>query len=82
MTFLRDEARIQPEGLSDFGEFSEGPKKSHWAVHFDLVMIVEGRNLRYQARWPKVEDLQAGQEPAIQAQGQICIAAAFDPGTA
>ncbi|KAJ4299563.1 hypothetical protein N0V90_004809 [Kalmusia sp. IMI 367209] len=82
MTFLRDEARIQPEGPSEFSEFSEEPQRLHWAVHFELVMIVEGRNLRYQARWPMKKDLHAGQEPDIQAQGQICIAAAFDPGTA
>jgi hypothetical protein len=79
MTFLRDEARIQPEGPS---EFSEEPEKLHWAVHFELVMIVEGRNLRYQARWPMEKDLHAGQQPVIQIQGQICIAAAFQPGTA
>jgi hypothetical protein len=78
MTFLRDEGHIQPEGLSQ-GEISEKP---HWAVNFELVMIIEGRNLRYQARWPMEKDRLAGQRPAIQAQGQICIAAAFKPGTA
>jgi hypothetical protein len=82
MTFLRDEARIQPERPSEFSEFNEEPEKLHWAVRFELVMIVEGRNLRYQARWPTKKDLHAGQQPVIQAQGQICIAAAFDLGTA
>jgi len=84
MTFLRDENLIQPEGPFEFSEsceFSEAPEKLHWAVHFDLVMIVEGRNLRYQARWPKAEDLHTGQQSDIQAQGRICIAAAFQPGT-
>lgn len=82
MTFLRDEARIQPEGPSEFSEFSEEPGKLHWAVHFELVMIIEGRNLRYQARWPMKRDLHAGQQPAVRVEGQICIAAAFQPGTA
>ncbi|PVH99820.1 hypothetical protein DM02DRAFT_629036 [Periconia macrospinosa] len=82
MTFLRDEGRIQPESPSQFSKFSEEPEKRHWAVHFELVMIVEGRNLQYQARWPMQKDLQAGQQPSVQAQAQVCIAAAFRPGTA
>jgi len=47
--------------------------KPHYKVEFELVMIVNGRNLRYEARWPK-----GGQATGT---SQICIAAAFKPGT-
>jgi len=55
----------------------------YYAIEFELVMIVDGRNLRYEARWPKstaVGAIPEGQR--VHARGQICIAAAFDPGTA
>ncbi|CAI6338266.1 unnamed protein product [Periconia digitata] len=82
MTFLRDENHIQPERRSESSELDEEPELLHWAVRFELVMIVEGRNLRYQARWPEAKNLRAGQRPHIRAQAQVCIAAAFQPGTA
>lgn len=66
MTFLRKEGLIQPEGL---------PGKRHYKVEFKLVMIVDGRNLRYEARWP------IGEGAQVQGKGQTCIAAAFVPGT-
>ena len=47
--------------------------KAHYYIEFELVLIVKGRNLRYEARWPR------GGE--VRGQGQICIAAAFQPGT-
>jgi hypothetical protein len=47
--------------------------KPHYKVEFELVMIVNGRNLRYEARWPK-----NGQARGT---AQVCIAAAFKPGT-
>jgi hypothetical protein len=68
MTFLKDEGIIQPtypeRGLKG---------KPHYKVEFELVMIIDGRNLRYEARYP------AGGE--VKGRGQICIAAAFEPGT-
>lgn len=47
--------------------------KPHYKIEFELVMIINGRNLRFEARWPK------GGE--VQGSTQICIAAAFRPGT-
>jgi hypothetical protein len=70
MTFLRTEGRIQP--ISPAGG---QPGKKHYKVEFDLVMIVDGRNLRYEARYP------TGEEGRVQKRGQTCIAAAFVPGT-
>jgi hypothetical protein len=68
MTFLKTRGLIQPT----YPE--EGTKgKLHYKVEFELVMIIGGRNLRYESRYP------AGGE--VRGEGQICIAAAFEPGT-
>lgn len=48
--------------------------KPHYKIEFDLVIIINGRNLRYEARWPVGS-------AETRSQGQICIAAAFRPGT-
>jgi hypothetical protein len=70
MTFLRTQGLIKPtipeDGL---------PGKKHYKVEFELVMIVDGRNLRYEARWP------IGEGAQVQGKGQTSIAAAFVPGT-
>ena len=61
---------IQP--ITAEGGLSE---KKHYKVEFELAMIVDGRNLRYEARWP------IGEGSRVQQKGQTCIAAAFIPGT-
>ncbi|KAE9377463.1 hypothetical protein N431DRAFT_329570 [Stipitochalara longipes BDJ] len=83
MTFLRDEGLIQPEPPSVFSTYS-GPKAPHhWAVTFELVMIIDGRNLRYEARWPPSDSPEAQvYNQKVHGKGQTCIAAAFKPGTA
>jgi hypothetical protein len=85
MTFLKDDGLIKPELPSAHSTFIGDKVKQrlrHWTVEFDLVMIVEGRNLRYEARWPPKDKLQDGDEQEVQVSAQICIAAAFQPGTA
>jgi len=68
MTFLKTDGLISPM------EPEDGEKgKRHYKVEYELVMIVDGRNLRYEVRYP------AG--GAVQSKGQISIAAAFVPGT-
>lgn len=68
MTFLKTNNIIAPV------EPEEGDRaKRHYKVEYELVMIVNGRNMRYEARYP------AG--GAVQQKGQISIAAAFVPGT-
>jgi hypothetical protein len=74
MTFLRDEGTIQPI-LPDEDDEGTFKGKKHYKVEYDLVPIVEGRNLRYEARYP------ANQFGKARNTGQISIAAAFDPGT-
>lgn len=84
MTFLKEEGLIQLQPPSEYSTFSgrKDPPK-HWSVEFQLVMVVDGRNLRYEARWPVPrEDGQFPQEQTVQAKGQFSIAAAFQPGTA
>ena len=74
MTRLREDGTILPifPVADDDGE-RRG--KVHYKVEYDLVAIVEGRNLRYEARYP------ANHFGKVQRTGQICIAAAFKPGT-
>lgn len=83
MTFLRDEGHIQPVAPSVFSTYS-GPKAPrHWAVQFELVMIIDGRNLRYEARWPPRGSPEASvHNQKVLQSGQVSIAAAFKPGTA
>lgn len=88
MTFLKDEGLIKPEPPSQYSTYS-GPKVPyHWEVSFELVMIVDGRNLRYEARWPPRPPSEDGesrvrvQNQRVHAKGQTSIAAAFKPGTA
>ena len=81
MTFLRAQGLIQPELPSVFST-NRGSDVPYWAVSFDLVMIVDGRNLRYEARWPpSKEGEETSQDQVVHARGQTCIAAAFKPGT-
>lgn len=68
MTFLKERNLIQPV------EPEEGVRaRKHYKVEYELVMIVNDRNMRWEARYP------AGGE--VQGRGQISIAAAFVPGT-
>ena len=88
MTFLRDKGHIgitYPE-TDDYGVPRGLPR---YRVEYDIVVTVEGRNLRYEARWtPKNNDQvskkrkQSGQHNFEVVQtAQISIASAFRPGT-
>jgi len=88
MTFLRDKGHIDityPEP-DDYGVTRGHP---HYRVEYDLVVIAEGRNLRYEARWtPKDNDQgskkrkRSGQHKFEVVQtAQVSIASAFRPGT-
>ncbi|PVH69481.1 hypothetical protein DL98DRAFT_522149 [Cadophora sp. DSE1049] len=83
MTFLRNEGHILPVPPSEFSTYF-GPKaQNHWAVTFELVMIIDGRDLRYEARWPPPNSPEARvHSQRVPGSGQACIAAAFKPGTA
>jgi hypothetical protein len=65
MTFLRTEGHIQPiKPDNPYGRL-------HYCVEYELVMIVDGLNIKYEARWND------GQEIHVLARKKISIAAAF-----
>lgn len=65
MTFLRTEGHIKP--IKATGSYG----KHHYRVEYELVMIVDGFNIKYEARWND------GQKVRIMKRKQINIAAAF-----
>ncbi len=69
MSFLVD------EGLIEVIEPDHDGAKPHYKIELELVMIIDGRNLRYEARWP------VGGEGEVRSRDQISIAAAFKAGT-
>lgn len=74
MTFLRDDRLIRRRAPRlDANGMKQG--MTHYMVTFDLVAIIECRNLRYEARYP------ANNSGKVQKTDQVCIAAAFKPGT-
>lgn len=86
MTFLRDEHKLTPiypkedEEDREYQEYENGANEGtkgqvHYEITYDLVVTVEGRNLRYEARYP------AGSRGKVLKTGQISIASAFRPGT-
>jgi hypothetical protein len=88
MSFLRDEGYImitQPE-IDPYTQLPSG--KPHYRVEYDIVVIVENRNLRYESRWPSKQAVYAGDQvlalpetPEVRQRGQLSLAAAFHPGT-
>ena len=83
MTFLKTKKLIQPELPRQMNaKLSKAMRRGYWTVDFEIVLVVQDRNLRYEARWPKRDCLEPGQIQKVCARGQVCIAAAFQPGTA
>ena len=81
MTFLKDNNLIELQAPSEWSK--PGTKDKYYAVEFDLVMIVDGRNLRYEARWPPtLKDQPPPEQQTTVKAHQISIAANFRPGTA
>jgi hypothetical protein len=68
MTWLREQKIVKP---IDPGPGCNGIR--YYKVEYELVAIVEGRNLRYEARYPAGGKMQESR--------QVSIAAAFRPGT-
>jgi hypothetical protein len=91
MTFLRNKGLatiIYPK--SDASGVTRG--HPHYRVEYDLVVIVEGRNMRYEARWPPMESMDDDQVAKkrkrsgqykfeVLQTAQVSIASAFQPGT-
>ncbi|CZS90876.1 uncharacterized protein RAG0_01758 [Rhynchosporium agropyri] len=75
MTFLRTENHIQPT-MPAIDQYGIQRGRPRYEITYDLVPIVEGRDLRYEARYPP------GELGEVKKSGQISIAAAFEAGTA
>ena len=56
-------------------EHGEMRGKAHYEITYDLVPVIQGRDLKYVARYP------SGEDGRVLEQAQICIAAGFKPGT-
>jgi hypothetical protein len=77
LTDYRDEFPVEPK-------WEAGPRakvSSHVrVVEFDLVIIIEGRQLKYEARWPagttRPEDVR------VRKRQYVSLAPSFAPGTA
>lgn len=74
LTFLKDQKLIRPirPGKSRDGNTRGKP---YYLITYELIIIVEARNLRYQSRYP------CGSKGTVFQRGQVCIASAFQAGT-
>lgn len=88
VTVLRDEGHLEII-YPTAGRDGVVHTKPHYRVVYDLVVIVEGRNLRYEARWPALDNdveikkrKRAGKPKYLVLEtAQVSIASAFLPGT-
>jgi hypothetical protein len=81
MTHLRTEGRIQAQTPSEYSTFA-GSDETYWEVHYEVRLIVEGRSIRFEARYPVRDNLRPGEEQKRLGMTLVGIAAAFAPGTA
>lgn len=73
---MADMTPLRKKGLIKPIQPEKGSKmRRYYKVEIRLVIIIEGRNLRFEARWP------IGEDGRKMAEGQVSIAAAFRPGT-
>lgn len=79
MTFLKDQG-LRPEFAPDTSTY-RGTRRRFYTVTVDLMMKVDGRNLSFSLLHPSIATLNGAGDPRVQAEGQVCIAAAFQPGT-
>lgn len=81
LTFLKNEGYLVPQRPSEHSIHYQ-TQKMFYEVIYEIAMIVEGRSIRFEARWPTKEMLIPGQEQQVLATKLVGIAAAFQPGTA
>ena len=71
LTQLRD----QPDKYLRTEDNSDRIAHTFWEIEFDLCLIIDGRNLRFEARSPENPD-------QVTSSRNFSIAASFVPGTA
>lgn len=81
LTRLIHERRIQPQHPSIYSTYA-GSQKGYWEVHYEVALIVEGRSIRFEARYPVKDALGPGEQQEVLGVKLVGIAAAFAPGTA
>ena len=81
VTGLRDQGRLQLQAPSEFSTHA-GSEKTYWEVHYEIALVVEGRSIRFEARFPVKSHLRPGEEQTPLGTKLVGIAAAFAPGTA
>jgi hypothetical protein len=81
LTFLIENGEIEPQLPSVDSKWA-GSRHQYWEVHYAVLMIVEGRSIRFEARWPASTDKKPGRVPRVLATKLVGIAASFPPGTA
>lgn len=81
LTFLKDEGLIEPKKPDPLRNFAAA-QKPYWEPHYEIALIVEGRSIRFEARWPVKEALAPGQNQRVLDTKLVGIASAFKPGTA
>jgi hypothetical protein len=80
LTFLIERNLIQPQFPSEYSTYF-GSTKQHWVTHYEVAMVVQGRSIRFEARWPVKRDLEPGKSQEVLVMKLVGIAAAFQPGT-
>ena len=69
MTFLRTNRHIKPvKGMDEYGK---PLRQRHYQVKYDIVMTIDGYNIKYEARWKN------DMEERVIGAKQINIQAAF-----
>ncbi|KAI8933218.1 hypothetical protein NX059_009853 [Plenodomus lindquistii] len=80
-TQLMAKRRVQPQPNSSFGK--QRSQKYHYEIWYDVVLIVNGRTMRFEARYPAKDDLGPGEKQEVLGMKLVgSMAASFKPGTA
>lgn len=74
---LKDEFPTEPKAST--GPRTRPKNRDNRVVKFDLVIMVEGRQLKYEARWPS--GARSADEVRIRKRGYVSLAPSFAPGT-
>ena len=81
MTSLRDDGHLKlvyPKGVDN-----PDPSRLHYRIEMDLFVIVENRNLSFEAVWPARDSEERRQgAKEVRRKGTVSIASSFAPGTA
>jgi hypothetical protein len=74
---LRNEFPLEPKATT--GPRTRVSNRDNRVVKFDLVIMVEGRQLKYEARWPSAA--LSADEVRVRKRGYVSLAPSFVPGT-